>query len=124
MPVTAFDSDRAAIDNLVKATRMTQGLRPVTATARNLFNAPITVLELKGADWVVLDPPRAGAEAQCRMLAQSAVKKVTYVSCDPQSFARDARILAERGFSLRLVTPVDQFKWTAHTELVGVFSRK
>lgn len=124
MPVTAFDSDRAAIDAMVKATRMTQGLRPVLATVRNLFNAPLTVQELKGFDWAVLDPPRAGAEAQCRMLAQSAVKHVTYVSCDPQSFARDAKILAERGFSLRHVTPVDQFKWTAHTEVVGVFSRK
>jgi 23S rRNA (uracil1939-C5)-methyltransferase len=124
MPVAAFDSDRAAIDAMVKATRMTQGLRPVTATARNLFNAPVTALELKGFDWAVLDPPRAGAEAQCKALGQSAVKHVTYVSCDTQSFARDAKILAERGFSLRLVTPVDQFKWTAHTEVVGVFSRK
>ena len=124
MPVTAFDSDRAAVEALVKATRITQGLRPVTATARNLFNAPLTVQELKSFDWAVLDPPRAGAEAQCRMLAQSAVKHVTYVSCDPASFARDAKILADRGFSLRHVTPVDQFKWTAHTEVVGVFSRK
>lgn len=124
MTVTGFDSDRPAIDAMVKATRMTQGLRPVTAVVRNLFNAPLTIPELKGFDWAVLDPPRSGAEAQCRMLAQSVVKHVTYVSCDPQSFARDAKILAERGFSLRLVTPVDQFKWTIHTELVGVFTRK
>lgn len=124
IPVAAFDSDRPAIDAMVKATRMTQGLKPLIATARNLFNAPLTALELKDRDWIVLDPPRAGADAQCAMLARSSVKHVTYVSCDPQSFARDAKILAQGGFSLRRVTPVDQFKWTAHTELVGVFSRK
>jgi 23S rRNA (uracil1939-C5)-methyltransferase len=124
MPVSAYDSDRPAIDAMIKATRMTQGLKPLTAAARNLFNAPLTPLELKECDWVVLDPPRAGADAQCVMLVKSAVKHVTYVSCDPQSFGRDAKILAQGGFSLRLVTPVDQFKWTAHTELVGVFSRK
>lgn len=123
LPVTAFDSDRAAIDALVKATRMAQGLKPVAAAARNLFNAPLTPGELKEFEWAVLDPPRAGAEAQCRALAASAVKNVTYVSCDAQSFARDARTLTQAGFALRSVTPVDQFKWTAHVELVGVFRR-
>jgi 23S rRNA (uracil1939-C5)-methyltransferase len=124
LPVTAYDSDRAAIESLNKALRMTQGLKPVAAAARNLFNAPLTVLELKPFDWAVLDPPRAGAEAQCRMIAASAMKDVTYVSCDVQTFARDAKILTQGGFTLRSVTAVDQFKWTAHVELVGVFTRK
>lgn len=124
MPVAAFDSDRAAIDALVKATRMTKGLKPVTAGTRNLFNAPLTTVELREYPWAVLDPPRAGADAQCRTLAASSVGHVTYVSCDAQTFARDAKTLTQGGFSLRSVTVVDQFKWTAHVELVGVFSRK
>ncbi len=122
--VTAFDSDKPAIEALNKATRNTQGLRPVSAVARNLFNAPLTLNELKEFDWVVLDPPRSGAEAQVRMLAKSSLQHVTYVSCDVQTFIRDARILDENGFKLVTVSPVDQFKWTPHVELVGVFQRK
>ena len=123
MTVTAMDSDRPAIAALNQSVRVTQGLKPVSAIARNLFNAPLTVSELRDFDWVVLDPPRAGAEAQVKMLAKSAVKHVTYVSCDVQSFARDARILVDGGYKFISVTPVDQFKWTSHVELVGVFAR-
>jgi len=72
----------------------------------------------------VLDPPRQGAEAQARELAKSKVKKIAYVSCDADSFARDAKILVNGGFTLREVTPVDQFLYSPHVELVGVFARK
>lgn len=123
LPVTAIDSDKPAIEALQKAVRVTQGLKPLTAETRNLFNAPLTVPELREHDWVILDPPRSGAEAQVRMLAKSVVKHVTYVSCDVQTFARDARILVDGGLKCVSVTPVDQFKWTAHVELVGVFVR-
>lgn len=123
LPVTAIDSDKPAIEALQKTVRVTQALKPVTAMVRNLFNAPLTVGELKDLDWIVLDPPRSGAEAQIRQLAKSAVRHVTYVSCDVQSFTRDARILVDGGFKFNSVTPVDQFKWTGHVELVGVFSK-
>lgn len=123
LPVSAIDSDKSAIEALQKAVRVTQGLKPVTATVRNLFNAPLTVKELQDFDWVVLDPPRSGAEAQVKLLAKSALRHVTYVSCDVQSFARDARILVDGGFTFLSVTPVDQFKWTNHVELVGLFTR-
>lgn len=123
MPVTAIDSDKPAIEALQKAVRVTQGLKPVHAESRNLFNAPLTVAELRDHDWVVLDPPRSGADTQVGILAKSAVKHVTYVSCDVQTFARDARSLVDGGFKCVSVTPVDQFKWTAHVELVGVFAR-
>lgn len=123
LPVTAIDSDKPAIEALKKAVRVTQGLKPLQAETRNLFNAPLTVQELRDHDWVVLDPPRSGAEAQCHVLAKSAVRHVTYVSCDVQSFTRDARMLVNGGFTFRTLTPVDQFKWTAHVELVGVFAR-
>ena len=123
LAVTAIDSDKPAIEALQKGMRAAQGLKPVEAVVRNLFNAPLTVMELKDFDWVVMNPPRAGAEAQSRTLAKSAVKHVTSVSCDVQSFARDAGILIDGGFALKSVTPVDQFKWTAHVEVVGVFAR-
>jgi 23S rRNA (uracil1939-C5)-methyltransferase len=124
MTVAAFDSDRAAIDCLQKAMRMSQGLKPVSAAARNLFNAPLTPAELRDFDWAILDPPRAGAEAQCRALVASQLRYVTYVSCDLQSFVRDAKMMTQGGFTLRSVTAVDQFKWTPHVELVGTFARK
>jgi 23S rRNA (uracil1939-C5)-methyltransferase len=72
---------------------------------------------------VVFDPPRAGAEAQAHELARSKVKKIVAVSCDPKTFARDAAILIGGGCKLLSVTPVDQFAFSTHVELVGVFAR-
>lgn len=121
--VLAMDSDRAAIDALGKALRFTQGLKPVTAKTRDLFREPLVPVELKDLDAVVFDPPRAGAEAQARELAKSKVPVVVGVSCEPRSFARDAAILMAGGYRLDRLTPVDQFAWSTHIELVGVFRR-
>jgi 23S rRNA (uracil1939-C5)-methyltransferase len=121
--VFAADADRSAIVALQNAVKRTQGLKPVTATARDLFREPLVASELKGYDAVVFDPPRAGAEAQSRELARSAVKTVAAVSCEPKSFARDAAILIAGGYRLESVTPVDQFAWSMHVEVVGVFRR-
>ena len=121
--VYAADSDRAAIAALGKALRFTQGLKPVTAKARDLFREPMVPVELREMDAVVLDPPRAGAEAQTRELAKSKVPVVVAVSCEPRSFARDAAILVAGGYRLEKVTPVDQFAWSDHVEVVGVFRR-
>ena len=121
--VSAFDSDRAAIAALIRAVHHTQGLKPVTAAARDLFREPLVPVELKGVDAVVLDPPRAGAEAQARELAKSKVPTVVSVSCEPRTFARDAAILIAGGYRLGRVTPVDQFAWSRHVEMVGVFRR-
>ena len=74
-------------------------------------------------DAVVFDPPRAGAEAQARELARSKVPVVVGVSCEPRTFARDAAILIAGGYRLETLTPVDQFAWSSHVELVGVFRR-
>ncbi|HEY1838580.1 MAG TPA: 23S rRNA (uracil(1939)-C(5))-methyltransferase, partial [Rhizomicrobium sp.] len=74
-------------------------------------------------DAVVLDPPRAGAERQCAELAKSKIRRVFYVSCSPATFARDARILVNGGYRMGAVTPVDQFLWSSHTELVANFTR-
>jgi 23S rRNA (uracil1939-C5)-methyltransferase len=82
------------------------------------------VKELEGFAAAVIDPPRAGAEKQARMLADSAVPLIAYVSCNPVSFARDAAILADGGYRLERVTPVDQFAWSPHVELAGAFRRR
>lgn len=120
--VLAIDSDEAAIATLARAAKA-PGLKPVEAIHRDLFRSPLAAAELKGFDAVVLDPPRQGAEAQVRALARSAVPRLIYVSCNPASFARDARILCAGGYRLAGVTPVDQFRYSAHVELVGVFDR-
>jgi 23S rRNA (uracil1939-C5)-methyltransferase len=121
--VFAADADRAAIAALHKAVRHTQGLKPVTAVARDLFREPLAPVELNAYDAVVFDPPRAGAEAQARELVRAKVKTVVAVSCEPKTFARDAAILVEGGYRLETVTPVDQFAWSGHVEVVGVFRR-
>jgi 23S rRNA (uracil1939-C5)-methyltransferase len=118
-PVSAFDSDGPAIVTLQKAVR---GL-PVTAHRRDLFREPLTMTELLAFAGAIIDPPRAGAEKQARMLANSAVPLIAYVSCNPTSFARDAAILADGGYRLESVTPVDQFLWSPHVELTGLFRR-
>jgi 23S rRNA (uracil1939-C5)-methyltransferase len=118
-PVTAYDSDVTGIAALNAAVR---GLR-VKAMARDLFREPVTARELVDFSAVILDPPRAGAEAQARMLADSGVETIVYVSCNPVSFARDGAILAAGDYELEQVTPVDQFQWSPHTELVGIFRR-
>jgi 23S rRNA (uracil1939-C5)-methyltransferase len=121
--VFAADSDRPAIAALEAAIRHTQGLKPVTAVRRDLFREPLVASELKGYDAIVFDPPRAGAEAQSRELAQSKVKTIVAVSCEPKTFARDAAILIAGGYRLEGVMPVDQFAWSGHVEVVGVFRR-
>ncbi|MBS9476785.1 class I SAM-dependent RNA methyltransferase [Ancylobacter radicis] len=121
--VSAYESSDLAVDALTRATRGVSGLKPVSAEVRDLFRRPLYPLELKNFDAVVFDPPRQGAEAQAQQLALSKVPLVVGVSCDPASFARDAKILTDKGYRLDSVTPVDQFLYSAHVELVGVFRR-
>ena len=115
----AFDADAGAIAALKQATNMTSGLKPIEAETRDLFRRPLVAQELKRVDALVFDPPRQGAEAQARELAKSAVPIVVAVSCNPATFARDVRLLVDGGYRLRSVTPVDQFRHSAHVEIVA-----
>jgi 23S rRNA (uracil1939-C5)-methyltransferase len=119
--VVAADSDAAAIAALTKASPAS-GLKPVTAQRRDLFQRPLLAQELK-SDAVVFDPPRQGAEAQAREIAKSKVPVVVAVSCNPTTFARDAKILCDGGYRITQVTPVDQFRYSIHVELVAKFVR-
>ena len=118
--VDAVDGDTAALAALAQATRT---LPHVRCERRDLFARPLAAAELNGYDAVVFDPPRSGASAQASALAASAVPIVVAVSCNTDTFARDARLLAAGGYRLARITPVDQFLWTPHIELCAVFHR-
>jgi 23S rRNA (uracil1939-C5)-methyltransferase len=121
--VHAVDGDAPALAALSAAARATPGLKPITTEKRDLFKRPLSAAELNRHDAALLDPPRAGAQAQIRELAASRLKRVAYVSCDAASLARDARALADAGFKMGPVTPIDQFLWSSHIELTALFTR-
>jgi len=121
--VMAFDADAGATAALKQAANMTSGLKPIDAEARDLFKRPLYAQELKRVDALVFDPPRQGAEAQARELAKSAVSVVVAVSCNAATFARDVRLLIDGGYRLKSVTPVDQFRHSAHVEIVAKLER-
>ena len=121
--VFAFEGDIDAVTALKDGAKHASGLKPITIERRDLFRRPLLNMELEAFDAIVLDPPRAGAKAQCEQLALSKVKRVTMVSCAPATFARDARTLIDGGFKLQAVTPIDQFLWATHVELVAQFER-
>jgi 23S rRNA (uracil1939-C5)-methyltransferase len=121
--VLAIDSDKVAITGLAAGVKKATGIKPITTLVRDLFREPLSALELNEHDAIVFDPPRAGAEAQCKMIAKSKVKTVVAVSCNPATLARDARTLIDGGYKIESITPVDQFLYSPHIEVVAVFRR-
>ena len=121
--VYAAEMSAPAIAALKSALGTAPGLKPIAAEARDLVKRPMLSTELAKTDVVVIDPPRAGAAEQTVEIAKSKVAKVVSVSCNPGTFAKDARALVDAGFRLEKVLPVDQFVWSPHIELVGVFTR-
>ena len=121
--VHAVDESAPAVAALAAAPGTASGLKAITTEARDLFRRPMLVQDLKRLDGAVFDPPRAGAQAQAEQFAKSTLSRVVAVSCNPMTFAKDARVLVDGGFQLDRVLPVDQFLWSPHVELVGVFTR-
>lgn len=121
--VFAADDDEATLAALKRAAASTAGLKPVQVERRDLFRRPVTAAELKNFDAVVFDPPRQGAEIQARELAASNVPRVVAVSCNAGTFARDVRELVRGGYRLSAVTPVDQFRYSAHVEIVALLEK-
>ena len=120
--VHAVEGVSAMIAALDKGFRMAEGLKRVTHEVRDLYRRPLEPDEFKGVEAVVIDPPRAGAEAQSHTLAKSKVPVIAAVSCNPATFARDARILIAGGYKLNWVQVVDQFRWSPHVELAAQFT--
>jgi 23S rRNA (uracil1939-C5)-methyltransferase len=121
--VFAVDDDDAALAALMRAAASTGGLKPVAAERRDLFRRPLAAAELKNFDAVIFDPPRQGADMQARELAASDIPLIVAVSCNPATFARDAATLVRAGYRLTEVTPVDQFRYAAHVEIVARLER-
>jgi 23S rRNA (uracil1939-C5)-methyltransferase len=120
--IFAADNDETALSALKRAAA-TPGLKPIEIETRDLFRSPMGTPELRRFDAVVFDPPRQGARAQARELAASGVATIVAVSCNPATFARDASELVRGGYRLAEVTPVDQFRYSAHVEIVGRLER-
>lgn len=121
--VHAVEGEASMLAALDAGWRQAQGLHKVTTETRDLFRRPLMPDELKRFDAAVIDPPRAGGEAQMRELSVSNVPVIAAVSCNPVTFARDARILTEAGYRIDWVQVVDQFRWSPHVELVARFGR-
>ncbi len=121
--VDAFEGSGAAISAMQRAQRP-KGMKSVTLHHRDLFRRPLAADELRTFEAVVIDPPRAGAKAQSTNLANANVDIIAAVSCNPATFARDARLLVDGGYSLGAIQPVGQFLWSTHVELVAGFSRR
>jgi 23S rRNA (uracil1939-C5)-methyltransferase len=121
--ILAVDNDAAALAALKRAAASTSGLKPVDVQEHDLFKDPLLAPELRRFDAVVFDPPRQGAQAQARALAASGVPLIVAVSCNPGTFARDAAELVRGGYRLLLVTPVDQFRYSPHVEIVARLER-
>ncbi|MFY0693026.1 MAG: class I SAM-dependent RNA methyltransferase [Paracoccaceae bacterium] len=121
--VWALEGDESLIHALDQGWRKSSGLKKVQAEVRDLFRRPVLPQELSAQDAVIIDPPRAGAEAQSIELAKSQVPVIAAVSCNPVTFARDAEILINGGYRLDWVQPVDQFRWSTHVELAAQFTK-
>ncbi|MCP4330282.1 MAG: class I SAM-dependent RNA methyltransferase [Alphaproteobacteria bacterium] len=121
--VTSFEIDENAVAAIAKVADAHELGERLTARCRDLHRNPLTAIELESFDAVIFDPPRAGARAQAKEIAESSVSTVVAVSCNPETFARDARLLLHGGYRLLMVTPVDQFHWSAHIELVASFEK-
>lgn len=120
--VDAYEMDDLALRVLQQTAQSNK--KPITAYKRDLFQDPVDAKTLSRYDFLVMDPPRAGAKAQSEEIAKSTLSKFVYVSCNPKTFARDAKIICDGGFLLESITPIDQFLWSDHMEVVGVFSKK
>lgn len=118
----AVEGEAGLLAALDHAARHAEGLRPVTTECRDLFRRPLGTGELARFDAVVIDPPRAGAEAQITQIAKARVPRIAMVSCNPVTFARDAALLIQGGYRLNWVQPVDQFRWSPHIELAASLS--
>lgn len=121
--VLAVDGDKASIACLTQAVKRAQGIKPVTGKVRDLFQEPLSAKELETFDAVVFDPPRAGADAQSRMIAKSKVPIVVAVSCAPSTLARDLKTLMAGGYVLQSITPIDQFLFSPHVEAIAILKR-
>ncbi len=119
--VHAFEGDTKAIHILQEAATMAD--QNITAFSRDLFANPLPPEELSCYDLIVIDPPRAGADLQCKNIAKSHVPNVVYVSCNPKTLARDLKCLVEAGYRIESCQPIDQFRFSNHLEVIVLLTK-
>ena len=121
--VTAYDNSAIMLQALEKASKNNYRLKSVKTITRNLLKTPLTVTELIQFDGVIVNPPLGGAYEQFKELAKSDVRRIVYISCNAETFARDSEILVLGGYKLDWVRIIDQFKWSRHIEIMSRFSK-
>ena len=121
--VLAVEGEQSLLTALDAGWRLGKGLRTVSTLKRDLFRNPMLPEDLRKFDAVVIDPPRAGAKNQCEALTDTNIPRIAFVSCNPVTFARDAKILVKSGYAIDWVQVVDQFRWSSHVELVASFTK-
>lgn len=121
--VHAVEGEAPLLDALAKGSRHAQGLKPISTEKRDLFRNPLRPDELARFDAAIIDPPRAGAEAQTEMLAEAQLPKIVMISCNPVTFARDVARLIAVGYQLGKVHVVDQFRWSPHIEVAAILTK-
>jgi 23S rRNA (uracil1939-C5)-methyltransferase len=119
--VDGFESDPKALEALSKAAKAAS--RDIELTKQDLFNNPVQTELLSKYNFAVINPPRAGAKEQVIELSQSSIKTIIYISCNPETFAQDAQILIKNNYQLTEVTAFDQFYWSPHLEVIGIFKK-
>ena len=121
MKVISFESSPKMLKSLDIAYKNSSGLKPIKTIVRNLYKNPVKAKELHTVDAVIINPPRAGAEAQVKELVKSNISKIISISCNPETFARDSEILVRGGYRLEWLRVVDQFRYSHHIELIAKF---
>ena len=121
MKVISFESSPEMLKSLDIAYKNSSGLKPIKTIVRNLYKNPVKAKELHTLDAVIINPPRAGAEAQVKELVKSNISKIISISCNPETFARDSEILVRGGYRLEWLRVVDQFRYSHHIELIAKF---
>ena len=121
--VSAYEGNDAMIAAMHNAILKAKLENKMSATARDLYKNPLTATELKHYDGIVINPSRNGALPQVKQIANSHLKKLVMVSCSPNSFKRDAKHLLDAGWRMIEATPIDQFYWSAHLEIVAIFTK-
>ena len=119
--ILGIDCDKTAIENCKKT--ISKHKLPIKLKTKNLFTNPITSEILNKFSLIIIDPPRVGAKTQIENIAKSSVPYIIYISCNPISFKEDMNILIENGYKVNSITPIDQFKFTKHIELVSSFTK-
>lgn len=119
--VDGYEADKPALEALNNATK--QSTKKIKGIYKNLFLNPLMTNELNMYDAIILNPPRDGAKEQIKEIANSTVKNIVYISCNPNTFSRDAEELINKGYKLTSITPVDQFLWTSHIEVISLFEK-